>query len=1240
MERYPPEITSLLAPLIIIQGLDSTVIRSNETEFSDNGDLETGFNCQSPDSSIKIPSTSSDDNIIHNYLLSKEDASLIERKIPVSQGQISSFLSEFFLRHNIADSILPPYTEKGFIKQLYYHFKFIGSKCYIPSCNIDVFKNKYSAEQTTNSEVMDMPISPFFKESPYFGTILPLEWIQLYREILPAIFISIYNLEVTRDKAQDVAADRKLVEEICLFKHFLNLRKIRYLVILICDYPAKDISNSLSNRVEHIRMNTKLAATTGLAFLNSKEPKDISNFMLSIVHLVRPWCTDFYNALLKCSKMDIPDASLQYDKNLLYSRSSLKEALLEEFCGVTEDSTKSMEYCYESLINSFHSINFQKSKLWCQCRGLLDLVAIHIVRSYILLGNAKQSYKKFAIHIQNVTALLPQDLKDSYSYYTWLATQMSWLAQLIQKSPELIVDVNPSPQRMISLSLLGNMSRKQNSSPFCDEWITPQGGFIYLHACSLMRQRKICALHSNIDTSDPYMSTSLMEERKFPYSKKCLQLLNGALDMFSRSRKMKFNRAESYTYFQIAEEHFLTKNYSMAINNYLVALPIYHEEKWKWIESILLLRLFQCLIKLGNYHDSAIYYLKLCLLPEKLVHPLKFSIDHQKLKLDNHLEDCDPSERLTFNEKLINVNVVFEKQDVIIGNTFTMQAVMTSAMNTLMDHAIVENVQFIFGDNSKCIVVKHRSDLEFRVFETFYCDIKDFDYAEFESNLIFSGFGTQKIFNFDISSAIGKFSLNRVKLIIKTLDFDIENFVYLQAEKPGTSVQWLQPFKNGNGISGHKFVSLTLPSTTFNVQARIPKVNIRLNYDEVIFDGFEIPIKLFIDNNDVIDYTYNVISTANVGDKSLLISPRKPDNDNEIQSGKIKASQSKTENVFLFIPVLDTNFRTQGYDDKEMLCIHFCFEFTSIADGITTNTIKEVKIPIQRTFDIRLNIQPDLGPNRSLLLSSDSTLDKAFSPYDRTWKALVYMKNNSYMQLILNNFDLIVESSSKAKVKLIDDDFYPTPQRITFPCVEKKFVELPFILSSSSETKSCSFIDTKIYLRFSYTKSEKDFQLETLKPRPYSQLVWAGKLPLKDPRILVFLHELENNLIELNYLVENPSNETLKLHCAVSYSAEVEMYDIDTQVELTIAGESSKILKYKCGLAMPNINKRLVSLPEFKFYDTAHKLYLNQMLVTDHIVLKKNKMYYMNLRRETSDMVSSINESALPNGNHIMKSYK
>lgn len=1229
MERYPPEITSLLAPLIIIQGLngerDSVGIGSDKVECAGKDGSSIIHHEKLQDASVTVPSISSDDNLIYRYLRTSKNVTLIERNISACDGQIASSMLNLFLKYDISDAILPPCTTKGFIKQYLYNFKFIGSKFYLPKFNIDVCQDPSRLQQKNKSEDDYMPISPFCKQLPYFGTILPLEWIQLYREIFPATFISVYNIVVTGDQEQESASDRTLVKEISSIKHYLSLWKIKYLVILTCEDAGGNIPSILSTRVENIRLNTKLAASTGLKFLMSSEPKYVSNFVTSILHLVRPWCTDFYNNIIKYSKMDTPEPSLQYNKMLLYARSSLKEALLEELCGVTESSTRSMEYCYENLMNAFRDLSYRKPELWSQCRTLIDLTAIHIVRSYLLLGDVQQAYKKFAIHTQNVTALLPQNLKDCYSYDAWLATQVSWLADLIYKSPESIVNVSMPSPKTAGLNLLRTMSWKQNNKQLDNGWITPQCGFIYLHACSLIRRRKVHAQQARSDTTDPYMSLPLEKERKVPYSKICLRLLNSCLDVFSKSRKTKFNRTESYIYFQIAEEHFLDRNYSMAMNNYLVALQIYQEENWKGIKSILLLRIFQCLIKLGNYHDSAIYYLKLSLIPEELVQPLKVFITHPKLKLDRFLEESDFDERLTINDPILGVNAIFRNQEVLIGDTLTMQTVLTSEMNTLIDHAIVESVQFTFQNSNKRIVVKHRSDLEYKIFEVFQCDMNDLDHIEFESNLIFSGCGMRKVFNFDIiSSSVGTYVLNEAKLILKTLDFNLESCVYLQAQAADTSVPWLQPFKGKNSISEHGFIKLSLPSTTFKVYARAPKVNIRFNYDEVAFDGFTFPIKFWIDNKDDRGYAYNVMVTASLLGETIHVAHGKPDNHVQASCGEIEISESKAENVFLSIPVSKANSKGEIHDSKRVVHVHLCFKFTSKVDGVTTETLKELNIAVKGTFKVKFSIQPGLGPNRSLLLNSRNSEDRVLTTNDRIWKTSVHVQNNSYMQLTLDNFDLkVVCFSSKTKVKLIDDDFYPTPKSIALSGIANESAEIPFILSSSCEegTQLLS-IDTKIYIHFNYKKVGKSFESDTIKSHIYKQLVWVGRLPLSDPRILVYLHELDNNLMELNYLIENPSDKSLQLHCTVSPSKDVEMHTIDFQFDLLVENKTSRIRKYRYELTESSEDKGLIRLPELKVYDTVHKLYLNQILVTDHIVLRKNAMYYVNLKNKTPGTAS------------------
>ena len=151
MERYPPEITSLLAPLIIIQGLngerDSVGIGSDKVECAGKDGSSIIHHEKLQDASVTVPSISSDDNLIYRYLRTSKNVTLIERNISACDGQIASSMLNLFLKYDISDAILPPCTTKGFIKQYLYNFKFIGSKFYLPKFNIDVCQDPSRLQQ-------------------------------------------------------------------------------------------------------------------------------------------------------------------------------------------------------------------------------------------------------------------------------------------------------------------------------------------------------------------------------------------------------------------------------------------------------------------------------------------------------------------------------------------------------------------------------------------------------------------------------------------------------------------------------------------------------------------------------------------------------------------------------------------------------------------------------------------------------------------------------------------------------------------------------------------------------------------------------------------------------------------------------------------------------------------------------------------------------------------------------------
>ncbi|VEU20044.1 DEKNAAC100491 [Brettanomyces naardenensis] len=1240
MERYPSEVTALLAPLVVVQGLVSP--RCLETSDRENAESESAAPVSSvEDITIKVLPIESTDNPLYSSVYNDPDALVIERKLPILQGPLASSVASVLDGHNVGDNVLPASNGTEFLKQIIFKIKYVDNNYHLPK--------QYTTYPTTtvehdgethpvNSSFLS-PLSPFNSNSPYANMLLPLEWIQKYREVIPSVFVSVYELQVTGDNASDLESDLHLIEDITKAKKAINSRGIRFLCVLICEDSSKLSVESQEIRIDKVRKSTGLPARTGLVFLSSPIPKDISIFVESIVHMAKPWTTDYYNLQIKkLKKQEILD--LNYNQSFWLARQSIKNAIFEEMCGITESSTKFMEYCYEKLIDAIKTVDMIKQpELWKQCRVLLDLAGLHITRSYIFLKDSNMAYKKFDIHIQNVLALLPKSETTTYASYSWLATQVTWLAQLLFISPEGIIPID-RPLQPIAKTKWFRGAVNTAKAGISGLSPIPQGGYIYLQACSLIQRRRFNAFHSDTSAADPYLSLPLEQEKKFNHARQCIKVLNGSLDFFSRSKKVKFSRAESYVYFKLGEEYYLDQNYSMAINNYLVSFSAYKDERWLSIVSNILLRLFQCSVKLKNYQDAEIYYLRLSVLPERLIKPLKGHIESQKSVFDHGFYDADDINGdglLIFKEDVFTSSVVLKTQTILLNEKMEFQIVLNSNLNSLINHTIVEDLTVKFSGSSNEIHVKHASNAEAKRFNVFEGEGEGEDQQTFQTNMLFSGDQRLKIFEFHmLPSHVGKFQIESVWLTVKTLDFDFLNelaFSRHSVDQQKLFVTWFKPSTNRFGKQYESgLVTVKNNPFLFEVIPKQPKVEIDLNSAEYAFSHQVFPVNVHISNEDTESYGLQYDAEATVGTESVLIDwqngDKALDEFYDLAGGSVKNLE-----VLVHLPLLKdlptlSDIQGEGKTVKgirhETVRISFKFRY-KIPDenGVIVETTKVLEIPILTIFKFQFSI------NSGLNSSIPSVFDLQFSGkqskeglvsvvpvHDRVWKAVIFARNASLKPLLLSDIKLNIKAvSADTKAELLEAPGDIT-KTIRLTSRTDDFYELPFSFVSYCDNNVLKrSVHVEISLSFKYREDqEKDDDRITIAPiQEYEAVVWKGSLPHMDPRMLVDLKEIGEGDIEVDYILENPTGRIFQFSSTLATSEFFKIYDYKNQMNFLVLPFMKERIKFRYRIMDEYKEKQLLRLPELKVYDLNYKVYLNQLIVTDKIeASKEGEMQYVN----------------------------
>ncbi|ODV87955.1 hypothetical protein CANARDRAFT_26129 [[Candida] arabinofermentans NRRL YB-2248] len=1260
MERYPVEVTSVLAPLVIVQGLGVDGVPEGTVRPTKNGMLKKGS--QFNDKSIQLPHIDDLANPWHS-LLYDEDCSpdIIKRESPVVHAASGLELVSLLNNHNIGDNYWLKDNNKEYSKQFNYNIKFVGNQYRLPKpstksgslsrkssgiintpppvttstlTTVDTITDPLTDSpipaSTLSSKVSNAdsgnsydpsPLSTLDPNSKYYQTILPLEWIQKYRDIVPFVFISVHELDGDiEDASECMAADKKLADEIIKLKEQVTKRGIKFLSLILCSRSTA-LRPELDERVNALRKATILPSRTGMLFLQAGTQRELETFALSIIHLIKPWSIEYYSAQeKKLQRKKSQVLNPNYKEKFWLARQALKNAVFLEMKGINEYSTKSLEYAYEKLVDAVRLIDTEKEeKLWEQSRLLLDFTGIHITRSYLILGDSNQAYKKFDIHIQNVLSILPKTIIRSYSVISWLSLQLTWLAQLIELVPENIIPIDRSLQPFTNSKWFGTNTLEVSGLSM------PQGGYLYLQACSLMRRRKIQAKESANDDADTpklfdsYMALPIEDELKFDYTDACIKLLSGALEFFSRAKRSKFSRSESYIYFQLGEENFSIKNYGMAVNNYLVALTIFKNENWNGIVAIILFRLFNCSLKLKQEKDAQMYYLQMCTLDQRHVKPFMKLVQADVTNISTKATSADESlssqssdsdlGELILKDNLFECSSVFKDLPYSLTDTVYFQVTLKPTANNLLQDLKMSEIHIQFSNKFRGIKVIHNESLPLNEsgLIKFVDTQKGKDELLFEANLTLLKDKQPIIINFELNpNRIGRFKIQSIRLKLSSNNIFFANHVSPSIVS-GNKLKWFKPYsslKYGNSLA---YDIVTGKQLEFEITPKQPKIEVNIEHTKYVYNGQIVPITIKCINKDLDRYGLQFAATATISGKQLL--KFKWDKEVEYSSTYhspdiLESGDGTTSNVlFMYLPLIE-----DLTSDVVKVELNLKYLIDNNEDA-TVENIKSLEIPILSLFKLNFSIFPmtnSVIPSIFDLSETDASGSIPTLPvHNRSWLGKSSIKNLAEEGLKISDIKLqIVTVSANSVTDLIEpENPYPTLEIDSNSEDSIKFNFLSYCLDNHLKKS----INIEINISFYYEFLNQDLLIIN----KFEASLWKGALPHMDPRSLVNLTKLSDTLLEVEYIVENPTSRIFQFSSTLSPAEAFQILNFKNQYNFSILPFMKQFIKFRYQLVDSVQIGDVVKLPEFKIYDLNYKVYLNSLVGCDLIRGGKNGLYYV-----------------------------
>lgn len=849
MNNYPLEYTFQPSPLVFVQGLGQDGVPEGSAK-----DLRRK----------EGPS-------IHNPLLINADT--IKRGLDTVKTSSGLELVLLFEKYSLVDETIwedELVESSEFIK---YRFKFVGNEFLLPKASVLV--EDPEAETRPKS-----PLSPFDENSDlYPDGIISANWIQKYKDIIPAVFISIHELDADSDELNDVG----LVEEISTLKDQITGRGIKFMCIIVCSRSTV-LNPDLVERVGKIKKLTNLVNKNSLLFLPSGTEKELKVFMNQLIHSMKPLCLDFYSAVeKKIKKKKARQSSLQSSlpQGLLQpfwdTRYSVKLAIIEEFKLSMENALKFWDLAYNSILEIFKS--FPKDhKRWNECRMLLDFIVFHTVRCLLYMKDCNAAFYRFDNHLQNVLFFLKKhEIKPkSYSVLTWINCQFVWFLGLLEYVPNKIIPVD------IPYEITDKLSVSM-----------PNAGYLYLTAVSLVEKRRQQALtYQEGDFVDPYLSLSIEEERKFDYNQESINLLKKALLFFNKSQY--FKRCENYIRFEMANFYFKSQDFSSALEQYEECLDFGIKDlNWKEIETQVLVGVYQCCQSLS--------------LDSKAVETL-LKLSTRSLTENYTVPKCDETIKAT--SLIYDVEFIFPDSTNSMHEEIRAQLKLDSKIESIFNDLQVESLKLQFDNDAPDILLEH-SDLESDLLQIVRLELQD---GSFRGKVNFKSSTVVQFQNL-ILNKTGKMSVSpTVSIFCKYKDL-----FKLDCELPLISKTERYIWYSSASKRLHKdYLKLSKP-LQISILPRRPSVSITVDETKPYYNGETLLVAFNINNKD-----HELVKLKlDINDVSLIESV----NANEDKSVTAQVTFAKEGKKFK-IPVKISFYNNE--DDEIVVEEEVKFEFNCI----------------------------------------------------------------------------------------------------------------------------------------------------------------------------------------------------------------------------------------------------------------------------------------------------------------------
>lgn len=1073
------------------------------------------------------------------------------------------------------------------------------------------------------------PLSPYNKDGSFYGSLLPVQWADKYYNYIPSVFITFY--EIGADKRWDDL----LINEVNRVKLKFSNTMIKFVCILINMHASTIDTERIQSIVSRINMNpNSLFVINGASDEISKREQTV--FIRKLMIGLRQYSNDFFNLQIqKLKKREIKND--QYSEKFFSARNLIKMAMFEQLKGITDYSTKLLEYAYDRLLQSLRSIDpVSQPNQDAEARIWLDIMCIHIVRSCIVLGDANIAYRKFTFHVQQI-----RELDGDNFTFDWLATQYTWLGELLENVNESIIPIDP-----IMMPTLGLKEIRYNS------YNIPQNGFNFLQAAE-------------------YRGLAIQyEDRHGPDN--TVLLLTAALDSFNLAKSGKFSRIESRVYILLGDVYYAKQNYSMAVNNYFAGLSNYRQESWMFIVGCVLQKILQCYVGLSQIREAWAVYLELCciddlvwkragvlestktfldIMKEKIISLDLVFDDSQSILMDDarNSEDTN-SEVLGTNsnggvpyvkEGVFEFDVGIKQYTNMMNEGVDLQLLIRHKGDKMISTLEINHFEIDMGENSEFKVIKvtnssekydasnerNGDDKKPIVLYQLNCDSKEIS-EEVKCPLEFKtidGKINRKCIILQLhvlSSNVGKFYVPRVRVNGTLNDVQFTTVINIAGldSKSRPFLKWYVKDSNPITLSSH------YPTNSFEVLPKIPEIKCNLKYDRVGFNGrlFPVLLKFFNEDTDsgvkihirgmgVLNKKYDVaVKWGNNNDAERF------DSDSILKPGDGLTAKCVLELPQVGgLPLSTIDGESTGDDDISNCIIKFNINYELIDDGVSIDVKKEARVKIVEMIEWHTELRADQNgkfPNL-FVIDQKNMLDVGANMnipvHTRKWLFTLNLRNVSFEDMNITSCKFVVRGPKGVTLTL-------TPE------VEDN-EEDSTTLTSMGEKKFRVWLDVVCYERIIRSvpvdvQCEIEYYINQMKDvvQHYRLEMYKANLPHVDPRMLVVVKDGNSpNEIMITYILENPTDRIFQYQTNLNPVSGVEIVDYVKSMQLSVMPFMQEKIEFVYRVDGKSLEGRTeIVLPEFTLYDRQFQVFVKPNVADDRLKCVEGHLYLKDLPKK------------------------